>query len=70
MRIRFLDRLSINPMITHLCDIGKIEKFNKDYINDCVNVFEEIFNNLCIRIYLTKLFNCFGQSYTIIVKYN
>ena len=45
MGIRFLGRLPIDPTITDLCDSGEIEKFNKEYIDDCVNILEEVFNN-------------------------
>ena len=38
--IKFLGSLPIDPDIARLCDRGEIEKFDKDYLNDCVNEFK------------------------------
>ncbi len=44
MGIRFLGRLPIDPMIAQLCDNGEIEKFNQEYVDDCVDVIEKVLN--------------------------
>lgn len=44
MGVRFLGRLPIDPMIAQLCDNGEIEKFNKEYVDDCVNIVEKVLN--------------------------
>ena len=35
--IKFLGSMPIDVDIARLCDRGEIEKFDKDYLNDCVN---------------------------------
>ncbi len=40
--IRFLGRLPIDTGVAGLCDSGEIEKFNNDYVNEAVDVIEEL----------------------------
>lgn len=40
--IRFLGRLPIDTEVAKLCDDGAIEKFDKDYIDEAVNLIEEL----------------------------
>lgn len=43
MGIKFLGRLPIDSMLAKLCDDGEIEKFNKNYIDECADTLEESF---------------------------
>ena len=38
--IRFLGRLPIDTEVARLCDDGEIEKINKDYVDEAVNLIE------------------------------
>ncbi len=40
MNIPFLGRLPIDPDLAGLCDKGEIEKFNKNYMDECLNTLE------------------------------
>ncbi len=40
MKIRFLGRLPIDPDLAGLCDRGEIEKFNRNYMDDCIDALE------------------------------
>jgi Mrp family chromosome partitioning ATPase len=37
MGIQFLGRLPIDPELAALCDRGEIEKFNRDYMDECIS---------------------------------
>ena len=43
MGIPFLGRLPIDPDLAALCDSGNIEKFEKDYVDECIEVVEHKF---------------------------
>lgn len=40
MGIPFLGRLPIDPDLAALCDKGEIEKFDKNYVDDCIEMLE------------------------------
>lgn len=40
MDIPFLGRLPVDPELAELCDKGEIEKFNKDYVDGCIEMLE------------------------------
>lgn len=42
MGIPFLGRLPIDPYLASLCDKGEIEKFSKNYVDECVEMLEKI----------------------------
>ncbi|WP_094545837.1 P-loop NTPase [Petroclostridium xylanilyticum] len=41
MDIPFLGRLPVDPDLAALCDKGEIEKFDKDYVNGCIEMLEK-----------------------------
>lgn len=43
MGIPFLGRLPVDPELAALCDQGMIERFNKDYVDDCIDLLERNF---------------------------
>lgn len=42
MGIKLLGRLPIDPELAKLCDNGEIEKFNRDYVDGCIDVLERL----------------------------
>jgi ATP-binding protein involved in chromosome partitioning len=40
MGIPFLGRLPVDPDLAALCDRGEIEKFDKDYVDNCIEMLE------------------------------
>ena len=44
MNIPFLGRLPIDPKLAELCDRGEIEKFDKDYVDGCIEMLEKMLN--------------------------
>jgi ATP-binding protein involved in chromosome partitioning len=42
MGIPFLGRLPIDPELAALCDEGEIEKFDKNYVDECIDTLEKI----------------------------
>jgi ATP-binding protein involved in chromosome partitioning len=40
MDIPFLGRLPVDPELAALCDSGEIEKFDKDYVDGCIEILE------------------------------
>lgn len=45
MGIPFLGRLPIDSELAALCDYGEIEKFNKNYVDGCIDMFENKFKS-------------------------
>ncbi len=45
MGIPFLGRLPVDPELAALCDHGEIENFNKNYVDDCIDMFENKFKS-------------------------
>jgi ATP-binding protein involved in chromosome partitioning len=45
MGIPFLGRLPIDPELAALCDEGEIEKFDKNYVDECIDTLEKIKSN-------------------------
>ena len=41
MGIPFLGRLPVDPDLAILCDKGEIEKFDKNYVDDCIEILEK-----------------------------
>lgn len=41
MGIPFLGRLPVDPGLAALCDKGEIEKFDKDYVDGCIEMLEK-----------------------------
>ena len=42
MNIPFLGRLPVDPDLAALCDRGEIEKFDKNYVDGCIEMLEKI----------------------------
>ena len=41
MNIPFLGRLPVDPDLADLCDRGEIEKFDKNYVDGCIEILEK-----------------------------
>ena len=41
MNIAFLGRLPVDPDLAALCDRGEIEKFDKNYVDGCIEILEK-----------------------------
>ena len=41
MDIPFLGRLPVDPDLAALCDRGEIEKFDKNYVDGCIEMLEK-----------------------------